>query len=129
MQPTGPAIINSDEPVKDSGNGDVVSVAGAATGGRALHSSGATRMTQFLLSAAEEQDGASGTTILVILGAVALVLYIGSLYLHPLTRCGRCKGSPRHYGALATKSWRNCGACNGSGRETRLGARILGIEP
>ncbi|WP_226366204.1 hypothetical protein [Pseudonocardia sp. ICBG162] len=86
-------------------------------------------MTEFLLAAAEEQSGASGTTILVIIGAVALVLYIGSLYLHPFTRCGRCKGTPRQYGALATKSWRHCGACNGSGREIRLGARILGIDP
>ncbi len=33
------------------------------------------------------------------------------------------------YGALAMKSWRHCGACNGSGREIRLGARILGIDP
>ena len=67
--------------------------------------------------------------ILLVLGLVVYVFaYVLSLLLHPFTRCGTCKGNPRHYGSMFKRSFRMCAACGGSGRERRLGARMLGIK-
>ncbi|MHA6629281.1 hypothetical protein ACU61A_27925 [Pseudonocardia sichuanensis] len=66
----------------------------------------------------------SGTGILTLAGAGLLVAWILSLLLHPFTACSSCKGTPRSYGAIATRSFRLCPACGGSGRQLRIGARI-----
>jgi len=71
----------------------------------------------------------NGLTILIIAGAVLVLGYLLSLVLHPYARCSTCKGSPRHYGSIFSRAFRLCSACGGSGRERRLGARILGIGP
>ncbi|MQA14735.1 MAG: hypothetical protein GEV09_11335 [Pseudonocardiaceae bacterium] len=65
----------------------------------------------------------------LVWGGVALYLlgYVASLWLHPWTRCGVCKGNPRRYGSIFTRAWRPCGRCGGTGRKTRLGVRVLGI--
>jgi hypothetical protein len=66
----------------------------------------------------------SGTGILTLAGAGLLTAWILSLLLHPFTACSSCKGSPRSYGVLASRSFRLCPACGGSGRQLRIGARI-----
>lgn len=48
---------------------------------------------------------------------LAAVSYVLSLFLHPYTKCGTCKGTARHYGALFTWGFRPCHACSGSGRQ------------
>lgn len=68
-----------------------------------------------------------GRGILVVGAVVVVVGYVLSLLLHPYTRCGTCKGSPRHYGSIFKRAFRLCSACGGSGRERRLGARLLKI--
>ena len=65
-------------------------------------------------------------TVLAIAGAVLVLGYIGSLFLHPYTNCDACKGSGRHYGAVFTWGRRQCHRCAGSGRKQRLGAKIIG---
>ena len=80
---------------------------------------------------AEVGAAASPTTgggLLLIGAAVLIVGYLLSLLLHPYTRCSTCKGSPRHYGSIFTRAFRLCSACGGSGRQRRLGARLLKIR-
>lgn len=69
-----------------------------------------------------------GSTVLIGLIVVGILLLVGSVILHPYTACSGCKGAPRQFGAVATKSFRMCSVCNGSGREPRILARILGIK-
>jgi hypothetical protein len=73
-----------------------------------------------LLTAATD----SGSTALVVIGGVVVLGWLVSLLLHPFTACSACKGSPRHYGALATRSFRMCATCGGSGRRRRVGAGL-----
>jgi hypothetical protein len=66
----------------------------------------------------------TGTTLLLLAGLGLLVIWILSLLLHPFTACTSCKGTPRLYGAVATRSFRLCPSCGGSGRRLRTGARM-----
>lgn len=72
-------------------------------------------------------DGAGMLALVLLIAAGGYVL---SLVLHPWTRCRRCGGNPRHYGAIFTHAWRvQCSRCHGAGREVRAGARTLRIGP
>ena len=51
---------------------------------------------------------------------------VASAFLHPYVRCGACKGSGRHVGAVFNYAWRPCHVCNGAGRKQRLSAHWLG---
>ncbi|GAA5125040.1 hypothetical protein [Pseudonocardia adelaidensis] len=66
----------------------------------------------------------SGATLLTIVGLGLLAAWAVSLLLHPYTACGSCKGTPRSYGAIATRSFRLWPGCGGTGRQLRAGARI-----
>jgi hypothetical protein len=66
----------------------------------------------------------SGSSVVVIAGLGVLVAWAVSLLLHPYTECGSCKGTPRSYGSIATRSFRLCPACSGTGRQLRVGARM-----
>jgi hypothetical protein len=66
----------------------------------------------------------SGTTLLTIIGLGLLAAWAVSLLLHPYTACGSCKGTPRSYGTIATRSFRLCTGCGGTGRQLRVGARM-----
>ena len=60
----------------------------------------------------------SGVEVIVMaLGA----LWVGSLFIHPLTRCRSCKGVGRHRGSFFTGSFRSCRKCGGTGRRERMG--------
>lgn len=64
-------------------------------------------------------------TVQVIL--VASAIYLGSLLLHPYTKCGTCKGTGMHWGGLFSYASRPCHACNGRGLQQRWGAALFGI--
>jgi hypothetical protein len=66
----------------------------------------------------------SGTSLLTVVGLGLLAAWAVSLLLHPYTACSSCKGTPRSYGAIATRSFRLCPSCGGTGRQLRVGARI-----
>jgi hypothetical protein len=66
----------------------------------------------------------TGSTMLLLAGLGLLVAWMLSLLLHPFRACSSCKGTPRVYGAVATRSFRLCSSCGGSGRRLRAGARI-----
>ncbi|MGD9986712.1 hypothetical protein [Pseudonocardia sp.] len=66
--------------------------------------------------------GSSGWLTIVILLFIAGGGYGLSVLLHPYKHCPTCKGSPRSYGAIYTKSFRLCSRCGGSGRVRRFGA-------
>jgi hypothetical protein len=66
----------------------------------------------------------SGSTLLTVIGLGLLLAWAVSLLLHPYTACSACKGTPRSYGAIATRSFRLCHSCSGTGRQLRVGARI-----
>ena len=53
------------------------------------------------------------------------VLWVGSLFVHPLTRCRTCKGQARHRGSLFKGSFRACRKCGGTGRRERTGVGAL----
>jgi len=65
-----------------------------------------------------------GIFILIIIVAVAG--YFVSLRIHPLTRCGLCKGTGRHSGSVYTYASRRCRRCGGTGRKDRFGTRFFG---
>jgi len=65
----------------------------------------------------------------IVLGFGAL--WVGSLFVHPLTRCGACKGQARHRGLVFTGSFRACRKCGGTGRRERMGVgglRTMGVN-
>jgi hypothetical protein len=65
----------------------------------------------------------------IVLGFAAI--WVGSLFLHPLTRCRACKGQSRHRGSLFTGSYRACRKCGGTGRRERSGVgglRAMGFN-
>ena len=62
--------------------------------------------------------------ILIIIVAVAG--YFISLRIHPLAKCGLCKGTGRHSGSVYTYAQRRCRKCGGTGRQERLGKRFFG---
>lgn len=64
----------------------------------------------------------NGLTVFVLaLGAI----WVGSLFMHPLTRCSKCKGTARHAGSVFTRSYRGCSKCGGTGRRERTGVGSL----
>lgn len=65
-----------------------------------------------------------GIFILIII--VAVVGYFVSLRIHPLARCGLCKGAGRHSGSVYTYASRRCRRGGGSGRRNRFGTRFFG---
>jgi hypothetical protein len=79
-------------------------------------------------SSAPEVAAHSGLATLVMVGGIFAAGYVLSLVLHPLTHCRRCNGIPRSYGTVYTHAFRLCSDCGGSGRQRRLGARLLGIS-
>jgi hypothetical protein len=71
------------------------------------------------------RDSSTWWSIVIVIAIhVLLVLWLLSLLLHPFTTCSSCNGSPRSYGAVATRSFRLCASCGGSGRRLRVGARV-----
>ena len=77
-----------------------------------------------LATVPDPAGGYSGGTLVVLALLGLLAAWAVSLLLHPYTACGSCGGTPRSYGAVATRSFRLCGACGGSGRRLRVGARM-----
>jgi DnaJ-class molecular chaperone len=65
-------------------------------------------------------------SILILIIIVAVVGYFVSLRIHPLTRCGQCKGTGRHSGSVYTYASRRCRKCGGTGRKDRFGKRFFG---
>lgn len=63
------------------------------------------------------------TLILALAGIV--VLHLASLWLHPFTACRDCKGSPKKFGTIYTRSFDLCRTCNGRGRRVRMGATMF----
>lgn len=72
------------------------------------------------------------TTVVLVLLAVPVGLYVLSLLLHPYVPCERCdaRGTTREYGRVFRSAYRPCWRCRGRGAKQRFGARVLGIgEP
>jgi hypothetical protein len=63
--------------------------------------------------------------VLVIIGLAAVVGYLVSLRVHPLTKCPACKMTGRHFGSVYTSSYRRCRKCGGTGRQDRMGVRLF----
>ena len=61
----------------------------------------------------------------LVIVTLAAVGYVYSLWAHPYTRCGTCKGTGRHSGAFFSSASRPCSACGGNGRQVRLLSRLL----
>lgn len=62
----------------------------------------------------------------ILLIIVVVAGYFVSLRIHPLTKCGLCKGTGRHNGSVYTYAQRRCRRCGGTGRRERLGKRFFG---
>jgi DnaJ-class molecular chaperone len=63
--------------------------------------------------------------IVIIIGIIAVVGYFISLKVHPMTKCGLCNGTGRHFGTVYKSAQRRCRKCGGSGRKDRLGTRVF----
>jgi hypothetical protein len=70
----------------------------------------------------------SGLVVFILLlGGV----WLGSLFIHPLTTCRVCKGQGRHRGSIFPGSYRACRKCGGAGRRERTGVgglRAMGLD-
>ena len=73
---------------------------------------------------ARHASGGGGSGLLLVVAIIVVAGYLISLRLHPLRRCGSCRGSGRHWGAIYTYAWRRCRTCGGSGSRDRFGVRI-----
>ena len=60
----------------------------------------------------------------VLIGAAALGLWAGSLYLWPFGPCGRCKGTGVRRGSNARR-FGPCPRCGGTRRVQRFGSRTV----
>lgn len=63
--------------------------------------------------------------IYLVAGVVVLAAYVGSITLHPYTRCRTCKGKGKHAGVIWSYGRRNCHACGGKGWQRRWGAVLM----
>jgi DnaJ-class molecular chaperone len=66
-------------------------------------------------------------TELYVTGLIAVVVlgYLGSLLINPWVKCSRCGGKSRVRGGLFNYAHHDCPKCKGSGRQVRLGRRII----
>lgn len=62
---------------------------------------------------------------LILIVAVLVVGWLVSLWLHPFTPCWDCKGTPKKWGSIYTRSFDLCRTCEGRGRRMRMGARMF----
>lgn len=65
------------------------------------------------------------TTFVLVAIAVVVVLYAGSLYLHPRVKCSLCRGKGNHRGLIFSYADRSCRKCKGTGRQERFGHRLF----
>jgi len=61
---------------------------------------------------------------LILFGLLAVLGYLGSLYLWPFRPCMRCGGTGRNKGS-SRKRFGECRRCKGNGRKRRLGAKTI----
>lgn len=61
----------------------------------------------------------------IVIIVMAVVGYLVSLKIHPLTKCRVCNATGRHFGSVFTTSHRRCRKCGGTGRKDRLGAKVF----
>jgi hypothetical protein len=66
-------------------------------------------------------------TELYVVGLIALVVlgYVGSLWVNPWVKCSRCGGGSKKTGWLFGYAQHACPKCKGTGRQLRLGRRIV----
>lgn len=82
------------------------------------------RHIQQARSGQETAPGSGGSALALALVVTALVVaYRISVRLHPFTKCGTCRGSGKHFGAVFTSAHRPCADCSGTGRKPRRGSR------
>lgn len=63
----------------------------------------------------------------LILLAVLGMGYLVSLRRNPWVACSRCRGKSRSRGGLFRYAHHVCRRCGGSGRQLRMGRRVLGM--
>jgi hypothetical protein len=61
---------------------------------------------------------------LVLAVVIAVAIWLGSLYVHPFTSCGKCGGTGLNKGSSG-KRFGMCKACGGSRRRQRSGSQAL----
>jgi len=67
--------------------------------------------------------------VLLMLG-LAILIYVGSLWINPWVKCSRCRGGATEKGVLFRYAFHVCPRCEGTGRQVRLGRRyIFGPPP
>ena len=70
----------------------------------------------------------SDSTLFVVVG-LAILVYVVSLWINPWVKCSRCGGKPRHKGLIFTYAHHMCPKCKGTGRQLRLGRRVIFGRP
>jgi hypothetical protein len=60
----------------------------------------------------------------ILIAFAALAAWLVSLYVHPFTTCGRCRGRRVNRGSTR-KRFGTCKGCAGTGRKQRFGSRTL----
>lgn len=71
---------------------------------------------------------ATNPLIIVLYLLLSVLVYVISLYAHPMRSCWTCNGGGRHRGRLFNYATRPCDTCDGSGRRLRLGCTLLHID-
>ncbi len=63
----------------------------------------------------------SGTGVVVLVAAVAIVAWWIDMQRHPIRRCPSCSGSKKNAGSTSQR-WGICRRCGGKGEVRRFGA-------
>jgi DnaJ-class molecular chaperone len=69
-------------------------------------------------------------TALIVLLLIAIVIggYVASLKLNPWVKCSNCHGKQRKQGWVFSHAHHNCPKCKGTGRQVRLGYKLLRMD-
>ena len=63
----------------------------------------------------------SGTGVVVLVAAIAVVAWWVDIQRHPIRRCPSCNGSKKNAGSSSLR-WGTCRRCGGKGEVRRFGA-------
>ena len=66
-----------------------------------------------------------GDMWVIVMVALPILIYIGSLWVNPWVKCPRCQGRVTEKGLLFKYAFHACPRCKGTGRQVRFGRRFI----
>jgi DnaJ-class molecular chaperone len=80
-----------------------------------------------LVKGRRTEDTVTGLLVLLLI-AIVIGGYVTSLKLNPWVKCSNCQGKQRKHGWVFSRAHHNCPKCGGTGRQARLGRKLLRMD-